>query len=355
MTHPIRTASTVATKAIVVVAVLIGATSVARAQSAEAEQLFSDGNKRMAEGKLAEACEAFEASNRIESRAGTLIRLGECREARKELASAWSAYKDALTRVKDKRKREVANKRIAAIEPRLSYLTITVAERAPGLEVTRNDKALDGALLQRALPVDGGDYTVVAKAPGKKSYRTTAHVPNEGGKIVVDIPALAAESGPPAVASPSSRTEPAKDSPIVATHDTKLSVHAETTPTFTLRRNLALTAGGLAVTSAVAGILLGRSARDREHQAFALCPDASVSCDSADAANHQLSFGRKRALEANIAFGAAGALAVGAAVLWFTGASKTEHDGTGTGTGTGVAIAPSVSSTNLGIVVTGSL
>src|SRR5436190_2215525 len=32
----------------------------------------------MAEGKLAQACDAFEASNRVEQRAGTLIRLGEC-------------------------------------------------------------------------------------------------------------------------------------------------------------------------------------------------------------------------------------------------------------------------------------
>src|ERR1043165_7838821 len=46
----------------------------AYAQSAEAEKLFNDGNRLMATEKLAEACAAFEASNRAEPRAGTLIR-----------------------------------------------------------------------------------------------------------------------------------------------------------------------------------------------------------------------------------------------------------------------------------------
>jgi len=45
-------------------------------------------------------CEAFDASNRLEPRAGTLIALGDCREKNQQLASAWSAYKDALTRVR---------------------------------------------------------------------------------------------------------------------------------------------------------------------------------------------------------------------------------------------------------------
>src|SRR3954471_19716733 len=80
----------------------------ADAQSAEAEALFNEGDKLMAAGQLAQACDAFESSNRIETRAGTLVRLGECREQNHQLASAWSAYKDALTRAKDPRKHDIA-------------------------------------------------------------------------------------------------------------------------------------------------------------------------------------------------------------------------------------------------------
>src|SRR5438477_7089606 len=106
------------TRSIAAISLVIAAASTdARAQSAEAQALFNDGAKLMKQGKLAEACDAFEASNRIEARAGTLIRLGECREANHELASAWSAYKDALTRVKDPKKQKLATARIAEIEP----------------------------------------------------------------------------------------------------------------------------------------------------------------------------------------------------------------------------------------------
>src|SRR4051812_9331394 len=75
----------------------------AHAQNAQAERLFDEGNKLMADGKLAQACTAFEASNRVEPRAGTLIRLGECREKNHQLASAWSAYKDARNLATDPR------------------------------------------------------------------------------------------------------------------------------------------------------------------------------------------------------------------------------------------------------------
>src|ERR1044071_2920592 len=139
----------------------------AHAQSAEAESLFNDASKLMKQGDLARACEAFEASNRIEPRAGTLIRLGECREQNHQLASAWSAYKDALTRVKDRRKRALATARIAEIEQRLSYLKVSVAAdgKLDGLVITRNGKPLDPTLWDRSLPVDGGEYVIVARAP----------------------------------------------------------------------------------------------------------------------------------------------------------------------------------------------
>src|SRR5512138_1970480 len=111
---------------IVALALILLGTGRAHAQNAAAEQLFADGERLMKEGKLPEACEAFAASNRIESRAGTLVNLGLCREQNGQLASAWSAFKDSLTRVRDPKKQQIATDHITAIEPRLSYLTISV-------------------------------------------------------------------------------------------------------------------------------------------------------------------------------------------------------------------------------------
>src|ERR1041385_4972635 len=75
--------------------------AVADAQSAQAEAMFGEGDRLMAAGKIVDACAAFEASNNLAPGAGTLIRLGQCREQNHEIASAWAAYKSALARVKD--------------------------------------------------------------------------------------------------------------------------------------------------------------------------------------------------------------------------------------------------------------
>jgi len=176
----------------------------ARAQSAEAELLFDEADRLMTAGKVAEACDAFEASNRIEARAGTLIRLGQCREQNHQLASAWSAYRDALSRAKDPNKRRIATGQIAAIEPRLSYLTVIVsdANRVDGLAIARNGKPLDRALWNRALPIDGGDYEIVSTAVGHDAWTTRATVPAEGGKVVVETVKLQPQHKPADAAPP---------------------------------------------------------------------------------------------------------------------------------------------------------
>jgi hypothetical protein len=296
------------------VVVVLGVSRHASAQSAEAEALFADGQKLVAAGKLAEACDAFDASNRLEQRAGTLIALGDCREKNQQLASAWSAYKDALTRVKDPRKRQHATAKVAQLEPRLSYLTVSVADdaRVDGLTLTRNGRALDGALWNRALPVDGGSYVIAGRAPGHEEWSTTVVVPTEGGKTSVEVPKFkemiklvvpAAEPAPGAGIG----TAPAPSGADVAPS------------TFTTRRKVALGVAGLGLGAAGLGIVMGVQARAKDRAAKDLCPDPAIECANADEANALASAGQSRALVANISFGIAGAALIGAGVLWFTG------------------------------------
>lgn len=281
----------------------------AHAQNAEAEALFSDGDKLMKQGKLAQACDAFEASNRIEARAGTLIRLGECREQNHQIASAWSAYKDALVRVKDPKKQKIATAKVGELEPKLSYLTIDVA-KLDGLEITRNGKSLDPGLWNRAVPVDGGDYALAATAPGHKPWKQSVTVPITNGTVVVTVPALEAEP----VAAPARQ------------HDVLIRtgyLPPEPEPsTFTTRRKIALGVGVVGVGALVAGALLGSSAKHAQDDAFALCPDAAMPCAQAAAANAKISTAHDRALEANIAFAAGGVAVIAAGVLWFTGSPE---------------------------------
>ncbi|MCE9579866.1 MAG: hypothetical protein K8W52_42505 [Deltaproteobacteria bacterium] len=287
----------------------------AHAQSAEAEALFADGDKLMAAGKLPEACDAFEASNRIEPRAGTLIRLGECREQNQQLASAWSAYKDALTRVKDPRKKEIAVAKVASIEPRLSYLTVSVADEAriDGLSITRNDKPLDPGLWNRAIPVDGGTYTVGGSAPGHEQWRTTVEVPPEGGKVAVEVPKFKEMI---------KLVEPPPEGPKPPPGGGAIGPTAETPPgggAFTGKRKLALGLGGAGLVSIGVGAIFGSKASSSENDAFALCPDPNMGCAKAAEANKLIQDGKSQAMIANISYGVGAAAIIGGAVLWFTG------------------------------------
>jgi hypothetical protein len=282
----------------------------ADAQNAEAATLFDQGDKLMTEGKVVEACEAFEGSNRIEPRAGTLIRLGECREKNHQLASAWSAYKDALNRVKDPNKKAIATAKVAELEPKLSYLTISVPSetRTDGLSIARNDKPVDAALWDRALPIDGGEYVISVRAPGSEEWKTTVTVPVDGGKVGVDVPRLKKVPAPPPPV-----TEPTL--PTVVDHDTSR-------PGLTSQRKLAIGVAGVGVLSLATGVIFGTQAKGKQNDAFALCPDPQMPCTDANQANALIDSAQNRALGANIMFGVAALVTIGAGVLWFTGAPE---------------------------------
>jgi tetratricopeptide (TPR) repeat protein len=324
-----RTSIAAISGAIAIAVVVASGERSAHAQSAEAEALFEDGNRLMADGKVAQACDAFEASNRVEPRAGTLIMLGVCREQNQQLASAWSAYKDALGRVRDPRKRDLAQAKANALEARLSYLTVSVADdsRVDGLTITRNGKPFDAMLWNRALPVDGGDYVIAGRAPGHEAWQTTAHVPLEGAKLSVEVPRfkeLTKLIPPPTPPS----AEPVRLAPAPPPSPAPIATEPRDTPAstglFTARRKVGVAAAGAGALIAVAGVVLGQSAKQKQHDAFQRCPEPAMPCLQADQSNALISASHTRALEANIAFGVAAAAVITAGVLWFTGAPMSE-------------------------------
>jgi hypothetical protein len=336
----------------------VGLATSARAQTSVAEQRFRDGNRLLADGRLAQACAAFEASNRAEPRAGTLIRLGECRERNQQLASALSAYKDALRRVKDPVKREFATARVDELEARVSSLTVTVPERSrvAGLTILRNGAPLDVLLWNRAVPVDGGDYAIIGRAPGREDWQATVRVAAAGAKITVEVPPLAQRGPAPEAAprptvslasvSPGSATSPSSTAAASATTQPPLDIAKRSVAAFTARRKVAVAAAGAAGVAAVAGAFLGVSSRGKRADAYELCVDGTTPCEQYEQANSLMQAARRRAIEANVAFGVAALAAIGAGVLWFAGAPD-EDDGR-------VRAAVQVSPGAAGVVVLGS-
>jgi PEGA domain len=241
---------------------------------------------------------------------------------------------------------------------------VTVRASPPGAQTT-----VDGAPYAAPVTLPAGKHRVAVALAGHASVQRDidAHegkpveldlalpavipiaLEPAGAKLLLDGKPVAIENGGIAV-EPDSRelvarspgfTEQRIAIPAARAADYRIAIslaHAAEARTgergaFTPRRKIAIAVGGLAVGAGAAGVLLGLGSRSLEHDAFARCPSASTPCLAAAEATDLNERARARALHANIAFGAAGAAAVAAAILWFTGAPEG-----------GVAILPRVSS-----------
>jgi hypothetical protein len=187
---------------LLVLGAVAAAPSLAAAQGTSAQRLFDEGRRLLTAGKLAEACAAFDASERIEPRVTTELNAAACREQNGELATAWAAYQEAERMARgggDARLAQVALGHAQKLAPRLSRLTISVPpdHRIPGLEVLRGNEPVDPPSWDRPLPVDGGSFTIAARAPGHESWSTTGTIKGERDAQTVVVPRLVELRSPP--------------------------------------------------------------------------------------------------------------------------------------------------------------
>jgi serine/threonine-protein kinase len=201
--------------AIVLAFALLSLPAQAQPAGAQAEVLFREGRELMTAGKYAEACAAFEQSQKLEPAITTLLNLAGCREKAGQLATAWGLFLDAERQTRaasdnaTKKLNDVAKSRAQKIEPRVSKLTINVPQRnqVDGLEILRDKERVEAVMWNRALPIDGGTYTISAHSPGVSTWSTQITVGAEGDTKSVDIPDM--RTLPRQPAQPTSPATPA--------------------------------------------------------------------------------------------------------------------------------------------------
>jgi hypothetical protein len=174
----------------------------AEEQLTPARALFAEGRKLAADGNYAAACPKFEESLRLEVGVGTQFNLANCWEHTGRIASAQALFLGAAASAKaagQADREQVLRERAAALEPRLSRLVIEVSDSDPKLVVKRDELPLARDVLGTAVAVDPGQYVIVAKAPGKKTWTKTVEVTLRTKVVTVEIPVLeAAEAVAPA-------------------------------------------------------------------------------------------------------------------------------------------------------------
>ncbi len=185
----------------VLVIVLLGLAATP-ALAGDAEDRFADAKKLIADGKTAEACDQFaesvtlfEAKGVAKLTAAAMINHADCREQNMQLVTAWALFLDTAKLAQNAGLRTVATearKRAGLLQPRLSYLTILVADenRVEGLVITRDGVEIESAMWNQNVPLDGGTYVVTATAPGNSEWSSSVELAAEGAKITVEIPKL---------------------------------------------------------------------------------------------------------------------------------------------------------------------
>ncbi len=174
------------------------ATAVAQPAGAQAEILFRQGRDLLAAGKIDEACRAFAESQKVEPTVTTLTNLAGCYEQLGQLATAWGLFLDlerqtrAGTDATSTQLHSIAHDRAAKLEPRISTLTINVpaASQIDGLEISRGAEKIDPGMWNRSLPIDGGTYTITARARNAHEWSEQVTVAAEHDTKVVEIPVL---------------------------------------------------------------------------------------------------------------------------------------------------------------------
>jgi hypothetical protein len=221
-----------------IIVALLGMPGVAFAQSestAIAEGLFREGRQLLDHGKVDEACDKFEASQRLSSAVGTQLNLAICREKQGRTATAWSLFADVESvalRAGDRARAGIAHEHGAALASQLKKVVIEVPTPPPGMVLKLDGVALPPGALGTEIPLDPGSHAIVATAPGKKAWEqanlalgpsaTTVHVrvefENEGAATP---PASAGPAPPPEPAATPLSPEPAPASDGESANGTK--------------------------------------------------------------------------------------------------------------------------------------
>lgn len=293
---------------------------------AAAEALFQEARRAMAAGDYATACARFAESDRLDPAAGTLLNLASCFERSGKTASAWATYREAETLARAAKRPDyvgIAEKRAAALEPKLPRVTVTVTTPTAGLEVKRDGTVVGESEWGLAIPVDPGRHVIEASAPRKRTWSTNIDVGADAGRASVTVPPLEDAPYTPGQAALTSAPLGGPDSMLAADRDRERD--AATGRAQRIAAGVVAGAGVVTLGVATAFVFMGKSKYDDslEH-----CRDKNT-CDAEGASLRDDA--RADGSVATVLYGAgAVALATGA-VLWFT--APRSHASTGaTGT-----------------------
>lgn len=292
------------------------------ADAARAEALFAEGRRLMAAHDYGAACPKFADSQALDPAPGTALNLATCYERADKLASAWAAFKTAQASAEGAGQRDraaAAKKKVAALESRLSRLTIAVpsSSRVPGLEVRCDEEPVRDGEWGVSVPRDGGGHDIQAKAPGKKTWSSHVELKDHGQTLEVEVPLL--EDAPaPVVEAPVPPPQPSGQEAQPAPAPAESHAVLEPEHGSRIQRPIAVGLVGVGAAGIAFGVIAGLEARTSIDKARQDCGAQSPACPADSDAFGLRSTAVSWATASTIGFVAGGALAAGGVVLFLT-------------------------------------
>lgn len=280
---------------------------------AVAETLFREATLLIREGNYGDACPKLEGSQKADPAGGTVLLLALCYEETGQIASAWLRYQEALSMARADRRDDRATRareRIAALEPRVSFVTVTTSTpRPPGFTVEVDGAPLTLVGATTAFPLDPGKHRIRAAAPGRIDWTQELSITADGTRSAVEIPPLAMDERAVTAARPPAATPPP------TTADDPVLTAADDRPHRSHRRPLAVSVGLAGLATAGVGGYFGVKALDDYAQGDELCPATDCTSSLGKTRNDDAYEGATRA---NVLIGAGAALLVTGVVLYLT-------------------------------------
>lgn len=291
---------------------------------AAAEALFDQGRQLVQSGDYAQACQKFEASQKLDEGIGTLLYLADCYEKIGRTASAWATFKEAASIAGaqgQSSRQKLANQRAQGLESGLVKVVIDVAKGNEGLlgfEVRNDGVPIPTAQFGIPVPIDPGEHHIEASAPGKQSYVDVVRISKGVGHVSVPQLTDLAPSKPASLLAP---REPGQENSnvggVVANPTAPKSTFESDTTTGKAQRITAYVVGGLGVVGVGVGTYFGLAAIHDNNQSKTRCS----SNDGGACYGGRLSQYNDAVREARVstvAFIAGGALLATGVVLYFT-------------------------------------
>jgi hypothetical protein len=285
-------------------------------------ELFFQGKNLMNAGDYAGARAKLMESARLDPKVGTVASLAVCEERLGHVAEARARWLQArtLALATGDSRRPLTEGELARVDRLVPKLSLDLrGVSPPGMRIEIDGVEVGAGGLGTPLPVDPGEHTVSATAPGKQAWSTKVRTQADGNVTTVsvgpldDAPATTPaaptpEAAPPPVTSPILQGTPAPARTVAIAPEAGSSLGGQATA--------GLLVGGTGVVGLLTGLAFGVQTIVLKNERSGYC-DASNVC----ATQHGVELdqdARTAATISTVLVAAGGAVAAGGLVIFFT-------------------------------------